>query len=157
MKSFLIISDTHGRSYDEINSLISAINSCDALVHLGDGLGDLAPFRDRITAKILSVRGNCDISNEPDNIFVQTDAGKIVFTHGYTHNVKSGLLNLALFARENGCDYAFYGHTHIANEDYYLGVTMLNPGSLSHSRAQNPSYAVAYVDGKKLITKIITI
>ena len=42
MDNFVIISDTHGLGYEVLDGLLPIINSADALVHLGDGLRDLA-------------------------------------------------------------------------------------------------------------------
>ena len=156
MKSFLVLSDTHGFERKKIEELIPAINSCDAVIHLGDGFTDLLHYQDKITAKIYCVQGNCDITKAQTDLILNTEVGNILFTHGHTHGVKSDLLNLSLFALQNNCAYAFYGHTHSLDEDYFNGVTMINPGSFHRPKTLTPSYAVAFIDGKKLITKIIS-
>ena len=41
------------------------------------------------------------------------------------------------------CDIVCFGHTHVAYLDQVDGITLLNPGSLSHSRDGKPcSYAI---------------
>ncbi len=158
MKNFIVISDTHGLGYETIKSLIPVINSCDALVHLGDGLSDLAPFREQINCEIIEVRGNCDPhSSIPKNVFVKTPAGKVMFTHGDEHNLHRGLLNLYCSARENDCRYVFYGHLHIASEDEMLGVTMVNPGSLCRPRLSKPSFCQVFFENGNLFSKIVLI
>ena len=156
IKEFVVISDTHGLGYEIIENLLPVINSVDALVHLGDGLGDLTPFREQIKCDIIEVRGNCDtFSDAPEISFVQTPAGKVMFTHGYAQKVDRGLLNLCLSAREHGCRYAFFGHTHTPCEEETLGVTMINPGSACRPRLSNPSYAVVFSEKENLISKIV--
>ena len=156
--TFFIISDTHGLGHDVIASLLPAINNADALVHLGDGLSDLYAFRDKIKCNVLKVRGNCDpYSDYEKDIFVSTPAGKVMFTHGDEHGVNSSLLNLYMCAKENGCKYAFYGHTHISAVDEYNGITIVNPGSACRPRGVERSYCYAFVENGKLITKIVSI
>lgn len=157
MKSFIVISDTHGYGNAVINKLLPAINSCDALIHLGDGISDLYYYKNQITAKIYTVRGNCDDLCVDDDLILETDAGKILFTHGHNYSVNSDLLNLAFYSRELGCNYAFYGHTHVSSEDFYEGVTLINPGSACRPRDGFPSYAISFTSNGKLITKIMTI
>ena len=157
-KSFFVISDTHGLGKEIISSLLPAINNSDALIHLGDGLSDLYPFRDKIKCDILKVRGNCDLLCDCEkDIFINTPAGKVMFTHGDEHRVRSGLLNLYMFAKENGCKYAFYGHTHISGIDEYNGITIVNPGSACRPRDFSPTYCYCFIENNKLITKIVSI
>lgn len=158
MENFVIISDTHGLGYEVLDSLLPVINSADALVHLGDGLRDLAAYRSRITCPIISVRGNCDVSSPAEeDVFVETSVGKVLFTHGHTHKVSGGLLDLALFAEEHGCNYVFYGHTHGYSEETYHGITLVNVPSLTRPRGFYRAYCCAFVENKKLLAKIVAI
>ena len=46
-------------------------------------------------------------------------------------------------AKELNCDIVCFGHTHVSFLDRVDGVTLVNPGSLSHSRDGKPcSYAI---------------
>lgn len=158
MNNFVIISDTHGLGYEVLDGLLPIINSADALVHLGDGLRDLAAYRSLITVPIIRVRGNCDVASPDDeDIFVETSAGRVLFTHGHTHKVSGGLLDLALFAEESGCRYAFYGHTHTYSEETYHGITLVNVPSLTRPRGFYRAYCCAFVESGKLLTKIVAI
>ena len=155
MKKIIVISDSHG-TRKGIEKLKPLIAENDYVIHLGDGFTDLLHYRDKISARIFYVQGNCDVVKAQTDLVIPTEVGNILFTHGHTHSVKSDLLNLSLFALENDCRYAFYGHTHTLGEDFYNGVTMINPGSFYRPKALIPSYVVAFIDGKKLITKIIS-
>lgn len=158
MKSFLVISDTHGRAGYLLETLIPVMNECDFIVHLGDGAGDLIPYRSRISSEILQIKGNCDPFGHQKELTVDTDAGKLLFLHGNGYRVKSGdHLELSLYAQECGCKYVFFGHTHIAEETEYGGVTLINPGSLGNPRCGRPSYCVAYIVGNKIVSKIVSI
>lgn len=158
MDNFVIISDTHGLGYEVLDGLLPIINSADALVHLGDGLRDLAAYRSLITVPIIRIRGNCDVASPDDeDVFAETSAGKVLFTHGHTHKVSGGLLDLALFAEESGCRYAFYGHTHTYSEENYHGITLVNVPSLTRPRGFYRAYCCAFVESGKLLTKIVAI
>ena len=158
MDNFVIISDSHGLGYEVIDGLLLIINSSDALVHLGDGLRDLAAYRSLITVPIIRVRGNCDVASPDDeDVFVETSAGKVLFTHGHTHKVSGGLLDISLFAEEHDCRYVFYGHTHGYSEETYHGMTLVNVPSLTRPRSFFRAYCSAFVERGKLLTKIVTI
>lgn len=159
MIKFNVISDTHRISGEVIEKLVPVFNSGSFLVHLGDGTDDLIPFQKKLRCKIISVCGNCDLfSHNPKDIIIDSEAGKILFTHGDTHYVKSGeLLNLSLFARENDCAYAFFGHTHFADIQFCNGIVCINPGSLSRPRVGFPSYCSVTIENGKLIPKIVLI
>ena len=54
-----VMSDSHGKRAN-IEKVLPEINDCDYFVYLGDGNGDIDKIEDRITARIIRVRGNCD-------------------------------------------------------------------------------------------------
>ncbi len=158
MQSFLVISDTHGSARNNISRLVPIMNTCDFIVHLGDGASDLAPFLSQLTCKVYSVKGNCDFSRNEKELILDTEAGKIMFLHGDGYSVKSGdYLSLCYHAKENECNFVFFGHTHIAEETEFMGVTLVNPGSLGRPRYAQPSYCIAYIVKNKIITKIVSI
>lgn len=158
INSFIVISDTHGLGYEVLNELLPVIDAFDALVHLGDGLSDLSSIRSRVKKPIISVRDNCDVSSPAEeDVFLNSPYGKILFTHGHTHRVKSGILDLALFAKERDCRYVFYGHTHVAAEDEHDGISLVNPGSLCRPRGFFSSYCTVFPEKGKLVTKIVDI
>lgn len=53
---------------------------------------------------------------------------------------------LAATASVNGCDIALYGHTHVMADEVVSGIRLINPGSPSCPRGQNPcSYGIMYL------------
>ena len=58
-------------------------------------------------------------------------------------------------ARQNGCDIALYGHTHIANILYEDGIYIVNPGSCSQSRNGKESYAVIDIEPNGIMPIIV--
>jgi len=98
---------------------------------------------------VIAVRGNCDFCSTSPNVETITLEGKKLFiTHGHTYNVKSGLLNLSLAAKESGADLVIFGHTHNPTNLYDDGVYFLNPGSL---RGLRGSYALVDVGEKGIL------
>ena len=141
IKSFNVISDTHGLANDKLKDLIPVFNKADLLVFLGDGTSDVNKIESKITCPIIKVRGNCDFFSAGESeVILETQCGKILFTHGHEQKVKSSLLNLCYYAKEKGCSYVYYGHTHFAVVDVYNGVTMVNPGSLGSPRGAKSSF-----------------
>ena len=159
MTVFNVISDTHRKNSDAIKKLIPVFNNGDFLVHLGDGIYDMEEFEDRIKRPVFKVCGNCDLfSAAPKNIFTESSAGKLLFTHGDAHYVKSGNpTSLYLFAKQNDCVCAFYGHTHKADIQLFRDVLLINPGSLSCPRVGLPSYCTVTVENGRLLPKIVLI
>ena len=156
IKSFNVISDTHGLAKDKLEKLISLFNQADLLVFLGDGLSDIAKIEDKVTCPIIKVKGNCDlISGAQREVVIETQCGKILFVHGHDHRVKSSLLDLCYYAMEKGCSYVYYGHTHVASVDVYSGVTMVNPGSLGSPRLAKSSFCSVIEDRGQFSSKIV--
>ena len=154
---FTVISDTHGKATGKISQLLPEINSSDFLVHLGDGANDLDQFINKITCDVYRVGGNCDFdSNYSTDLTIDTDAGKILFTHGHTHSVRYGdLTSLYLYALQNNCVAAFYGHTHIAYTGIKNGIVLINPGSLGEPRSISASYCSVTIEHGILNPKIV--
>ena len=61
-----------------------------------------------------------------------------------------GIDRLCYAAKENQCNIAMYGHTHIPDNSVYGGVIIVNPGSVSQPRQLNhkPTYALMKIDDK---------
>ena len=68
--------------------------------------------------------------------------------------VNSGVYRLAKYAKEQGAQVAFYGHTHKLYEETYEGVLCINSGSVSYPRghfAMTPTYAVLTIHSESEI------
>ena len=148
---FMIASDLHGSSF-YCKKLVDAFcaEKCDRLILLGDILyhgprNDLptgyAPkevisLLNRLSQKIICVRGNCDgevddmVLDFPvlaDYAIICTEAlgNRVIFaTHGHRYNAQ----NLPVL--KSG-DVLLHGHTHIPCFEEQGGIIVINPGSVS--------------------------
>ncbi len=154
----VVISDSHKRS-DIVEKILYAQNNASAVFFLGDNAGDIEDLQYLFPEKqfyILS--GNCDyFSTFPTSNTVSVFNKKIFYTHGHTLSVKYGTENLLKTAKQNGCDIALYGHTHIANILYEDGVYIVNPGSCSQPRSGRASYAVIDIEKSGIMPIIVEI
>ena len=56
-------------------------------------------------------------------------------------------MQLAEQAKSLDCQFAFYGHTHMAKHENIAGVHVINPGSISQSRSNiEETYAELVID-----------
>ena len=109
----------------------------DAVLHLGDHTDDADDIRRAFPAlTIYHVRGNNDFDMD------------VPLTHGHRERVSmlhSGLVPAR--AREEGCSFAFFGHTHRMMAEREQGVFVCNPGSISLPRGGPASYARLDIEG----------
>lgn len=154
----VVISDSHKRT-DIIEKILLAQPTAEAVFFLGDNSSDIEDYEFLFPQKkfyILS--GNCDyFSNYPSTDIANFGDRKIFFTHGHTLGVKGGIGNLLKTAKQNGCDIALYGHTHIANILYEDGIYIVNPGSCSSPRSGRASYAVIDIEKNGILPVIVEV
>lgn len=150
MKTFVIISDTHGNR-SALQKLTPIIKENDYLIFLGDGILDVYSYKNLPKEKLITVLGNCDGGSGEEVIEVENV--KILITHGHEYGVKNSLQKLFLRAKEVGATVALYGHTHVADIIEHDGVTLINPGTLSRYSAKN-SYCYMVVHNKN-VTPVI--
>ena len=153
MKKIVVFSDSHNTPLSE--SFKQILNEADVAIFCGDGLAALNEYLDK--PDFYAVCGNCDGFSSPDEIELQIEEVKILVTHGHRYSVKSDLLNLIYRAKEVKADLVLYGHTHIADETVYDNITLINPGSLSHSFMDGRSYCYIVIDKKNIIAKFVKI
>lgn len=162
MKLFFI-SDIHGSEY-YLNKALERFNKeqADYLVILGDYLyhGARNPLPKgyepkKVTAilnsladKIISIRGNCDsevdqmVLNFPimaDYSIIFYEGKKLFITHGHIYN-ENNMPKL----KDN--DVLIHGHTHIPRAEKVDNVFLLNPGSISLPKENNP-HAYGILEG----------
>ncbi len=154
MKTFLVMSDSHGRS-GAVMRTRHLFRETDYLVHLGDGSADMRPFMGLYPDKTYILRGNCDFSYGEDECVIETEGVRIFCCHGHRYGVKSGLTRLAEAAKEKDCTVALYGHTHIAAIETVDGVLCINPGSLG--AYVDASYCYLVVHQGKPTPTIVTL
>ena len=87
----------------------------------------------------------------PEAKIIKAEQHRILLIHGNQSYYGNRLQFLAKKALENTCDIVCYGHTHVASLDEVSGITLLNPGSLWHSRdGRNPSYAILTLTDERI-------
>jgi len=146
----LVLSDSHGFEKSLCEILKNNANSCDMIIHLGDGCSDMQYMREYTGNKPVCVlKGNCDygFAGEPERITTKAEGKTIFACHGHRYNVKEQYRSpttLHYAALEENADICLYGHTHIQRLDEIDGMVILNPGA-----AKNGEYAIIGIkDGK---------
>ncbi len=139
----LVISDSH-RDSGAIEKAVLAQPEAKDIFFLGDLTADIENIKDTFPDRTIhAVCGNCDFfSDYPTCDIANIGGRKIFYTHGHNLCVKYTTSILLDKAKEEGCDIALYGHTHISSILYEDGVYMVNPGSCAQARGGRNSYAV---------------
>ena len=153
-----VISDSHKRS-DIVEKILDNQPDAKAVFFLGDCANDIEDmefiFPDK---KFYILSGNCDYySPYPSTAVVTVGGIKILYTHGHTLSVKYGTQRLLEAAKQNDCQIALYGHTHVSNIVYEDGIYLVNPGSCSKGRDFHESYAVIDIEPNGIMPVIIRI
>lgn len=155
MKLFFI-SDIHGSLF-YLKKALENYNKekADYIVILGDALyhgprnplpkdynpKEVAQLLNKYKDKIMAVRGNCDsevdqmIINYPmmgDYSIILCNNRRLFLTHGHIFN-KDNLPNL------NENDVLIHGHTHIPVAEKLDDIYIINPGSISLPKENNPN------------------
>lgn len=130
-----VFSDTHG----SVALAIEAITRWkpDIIIHLGDYVRDAAVIKERFPEiPMVSVRGNCDIGvkDTPLENLMWIGGTKVLMCHGHEYDVKWALTSLYYAAAEQGAQLALFGHTHIAVNDDFGGIRLVNPGTAGAGR-----------------------
>lgn len=137
--NILVFSDSHGDKTRIKDIIDRKRNTTDLVIHLGDYCRDIEEIsRDYPTIAFLGVRGNCDFladDNYPSSRTFSYEGHRLLLTHGHMQGVKADSLDyLCLEAKKQNCDIALFGHTHIGLHKEINGITLFNPGSISHPR-----------------------
>lgn len=134
----LVVSDTH-RDFRALLRAVEQNPGADLLIHLGDGEHDIEDLSHVYPdLPIVYVGGNCDYGFHETTHVVRTKCSvKIFCCHGHTLAVKMGLNLLTATARDEGCDIALYGHTHVPFCDIVNGIYVMNPGSAALPRGNS--------------------
>ena len=143
----LVLSDSH--RHVERLALAVDLAAPDAILHLGDHIGDARKLRAMYPdVEFYMVKGNCDVHAEGETELLLTlEGAKILMAHGHAYNVKNGLAAFSFRAREAGADIALYGHTHKAMVERAHGIWFMNPGQMERHDAIRASYGIVTVDG----------
>lgn len=148
----VIASDTHRRNH-RLLELERMYPQASLYLFAGDYGEDPHPYDHWI-----GVLGNNDyfyIDRYPMKRVIFAGDHKIFLSHGHQYGYANREANIAAAARENGCDIAVYGHSHVASVREVDGVTLINPGSLYRSRdGRRPSYCLLKLDGMHIEPEI---
>lgn len=151
MKTAIIVSDSH-RNLAGLEKLFPTFAENDLIIHLGDVSSDGAFIKKVFPDKTIIINGNCDpVKLGDDERVIEIEQVKIFACHGHLYGVKRSLLPLAERAKECGCNFALYGHTHAAREDEIEKITLLNPGCMAKYRENG--YLYLAVNGEKAVFK----
>ena len=154
MKTFVILSDSHGRQA-ALKKIKPLFEENDYIVHLGDGSTDMRETVDAFPQKTYVVKGNCDGFYGVDECVIEAEGVKLFCCHGHKYGVKGGLARLAARAKELDCEIALYGHTHCAKIQTVEDVLCINPGSIgSYSE---PSYCYLVLHKGKATPTIVSV
>lgn len=167
----VVISDIHGSSkYTKKAIEVFNREQGDYLLILGDILyhgprnplpeeydpKEVAKILNEYRYKIIAVRGNCDSEVDQmlldfpcmgDYSVVLYNNKRFFLTHGHKYNEN----NMPNISTE---DIMLHGHTHILGLNKKDGISIINPGSISYPKENNPhSYGV--VDGDVFYIKTL--
>lgn len=139
----LVVADTH-KNFEALDLCVKKNQDADIIIHLGDGEHEFADIRKMYPEKgMIYVAGNCDFGNHEQVHIAKVGGYKIFCCHGHTLNVHDGLEALVSAAKQNKCNIALYGHTHLYRTELIDGVYVMNPGSLDSPRGHNkPSFGI---------------
>jgi putative phosphoesterase len=138
-----VISDTHGSLDPRVHD---AFRGVDRILHAGD-VGTAAVLHElEVIAPVDAVAGNTDDHGEcstlPGLRTVAIEGTRILIVHDRK--------TLARGHVAANIDFVISGHTHVPMVVQSLGVTFVNPGSVSHPRAgHGPSVALIEIAGDR--------
>lgn len=111
MSKWIIISDNHNES-GILYHVFEKHQDADAFLHLGDSEFQ---YNDTELSLYHRVKGNCDFYPEfPEEEIIEEEGMKAFYTHGHFYDVNRTRMKLAEKAKSLSCQFAFYGHTHVA-------------------------------------------
>ena len=155
MKSFLILSDTHGNT-KETQKLFPLFKENDFVLHLGDGAGEARMIMREYPEKLYACAGNCDFSSPfPLEGVLEVERVRVFYCHGHLYQAKTTLERLVAEAKRRDCQLVLYGHTHEARIDEIEGITLVNPGTMRYPLHQGGSYCYLALHGEKITPVIV--
>lgn len=160
----IVFSDSHGKN-DTMRRIMRVHSDAYAFLHLGDGAPMFLALCREMGVAGFAVKGNCDFftGDYPleDSMTLTFDSVKMFLTHGDAYGVNWSTTRLALAAKEEGCQVALYGHTHVGENRYLPPVDerdtplyLFNPGSISRPRDDGASFGVIEIRNGQLLLNI---
>lgn len=146
----LIISDTHGRNLNILNT-IKRVGPVDILIHLGDFGGGEHYIEEISGCPTEMVSGNNDFYNglSKDKL-IRIGKYNIMLTHGHRYGVNYNTSGILEAGAKNKADIVMFGHTHIPMIDLSREVWLINPGSLALPRQYGrvPTFIIMEIDSE---------
>ena len=140
-----VISDSHGNK-TSISKIKKKISNAEVLLFLGDGENDLKEITEDFTGEVYAVRGNCDFEGKyPEERIIEIKGKKIFMCHGHRYGVKYGYNSIYYRGKEVGADIVLFGHSHLPIIEECDGLTLMNPGSISHGMGRIDK-TLGYID-----------
>ena len=141
----LVVSDTHGSNRPFIEVLKKEA-PFDMLIHCGDIQGNIYSIIGQDPPyQVYVVKGNCDYSDYPSEILIDSAGHRILVTHGHENGLNVRYSNTGLYsaAAKKHADVVLFGHTHVSEIEERNGIFLMNPGSLSQPRgSKEPTYGI---------------
>ena len=110
----VVVSDNHGRT-EPLEQILELHRDADVFIHCGDS--ELPP---QFLQGYVCVRGNNDFYYEyPEMKILELENHRMMIVHGHHHLYMGQLDMLVSKARRQGCDFVFYGHTHIFSSQQF--------------------------------------
>lgn len=146
----LVFSDAHGNK-SVVDRILAKHPDADYVISLGDSGLDQSYLFQR---DIVHVKGN--IRKDPGFSYdssITVKGHSIFLTHGHKYHVQRNVSKLVQHAIVNGHDIAMFGHTHVALNQVFNNVRILNPGSCDTSRnGLPPTYLLVEFKEEEVIT-----
>lgn len=131
----ILVSDTHTNA-SVLAKVKEKFPGYDHYIHCGDIL--VSPDN---ACGFHAVAGNLDDSSlYPQESVLNAGRLRILIKHGHDLFIGAdpNYRSVARYARKNGYDAVFFGHSHIYYDGEVDGIRLLNPGSLWKSRDNSP-------------------
>jgi hypothetical protein len=154
--SVRILSDTHGRLYDDARH---ALEGADCILHAGDVGSPLVLQQLSALAPVGAVRGNTDTGewarDLPRHLLLELGSVRVAVAHR-EEDALAEFRRAGWVARADRVLVVVSGHTHRAETTWRDGVLFLNPGAAGPARFGLPrSLAVLRVDEGGVVPIVI--
>ncbi len=158
----LVFSDSHGVTDNMETALAEHRGAFDAVIHLGDGAGDLRECAVPAGVTLIAVAGNYEDffsafapQDLPSERTVELGGVKILCAHGHRYGVKSSPERAIARAAQIGAALLLFGHTHRpldTSEVLPSGeiLRIFNPGSAG--RGYPASYGIVEIRNGQILT-----
>lgn len=153
----LVVSDTH-KNFHNLNEVVQKNLDIDLMIHLGDGEHEFSDIYNLYPQlNFVFVKGNSDYGNYKTVRVISAKGYKILCVHGHEHNVHNGLDKVIEVAKDNGCQIALFGHTHLYRTEFMDNIYLMNPGSIDSPRNKRvPTYGIIEIDDEgKILLNIV--